>query len=116
MEDPDHVVGLEGRKASRGKSDSGFVVDEVQDLDRAAVGELPGSRIQLPGLIGELGLKTDERGPRALVRLRSNQAVAFEDPPHGRDRGHAFDLADEVMGYGFRPGIVTRRDEVVSKL
>jgi hypothetical protein len=50
------------------------------------------------------------------VRLRGNQAIAFQDPPEGRDRRHPVDLADEVMGDGFGPGIVIAGDELLAQL
>jgi len=35
-------------------------VEQVQDLDWRAVGELPGRGVELPGLVGQLGDETDE--------------------------------------------------------
>src|SRR5207237_9753317 len=78
-------------------------------------GERAGSSVQLPGLVGELGCETDEGGARSLVRLGSDQAVAFEDPPHGCDRGHPLDLANQMMGDGIRPRIVTGIDQLLAQ-
>ena len=59
MKDVDGVGCLDCDECFAGHGEPGFVVEEVQDLDRAGVGELPGSRVQLPGLIGQLGLKSE---------------------------------------------------------
>ena len=60
-----------------------MVIFEVEDLDRAAVGELPGGSVALPSLVWQLGLEADEGGAGTLMRLRSDQALALEDPPDG---------------------------------
>jgi hypothetical protein len=50
------------------------------------------------------------------VRLRGDEAFALEDAPDGRQRGHSVDLADEVVGDGVGPGVVTGGDELLTKL
>ena len=65
-----------------------MVVDHVQDLDLGPVGELPMGEVGLPPFVGHGGLEPDERAPRSLLRLRSDEAPPAEDPP---DRGHRWD-------------------------
>ena len=50
----DHVGGLDGHKGIGDQQQPGVVVDAVEDLDAAAVGELPVGGVGLPELIGEL--------------------------------------------------------------
>jgi len=69
MKDVDGVGCLDGDEGFAGDGESRLVVEEIQDLDRAAVGELPGSRVQLPGLVGQAGFEADEGGARSFVRL-----------------------------------------------
>jgi hypothetical protein len=45
------------------------VIEEVQDLDRAAIGQLPGRGVELPGFIGQFGLEANERRAGTFVRL-----------------------------------------------
>lgn len=86
MEDLNHVQSLQGAKAARADGDPRLVVEEVQDLDRTAVGQLPGGGVKLPGFIRQLGFETYERGPRSLVWLRCDETLALEDAPDGGDR------------------------------
>jgi hypothetical protein len=48
------------------------VIDQVEDLDIAGVGELPVGGIRLPELVREFGLEADERRLGALMWLRSD--------------------------------------------
>src|SRR5207253_10296371 len=64
-----------------GECEPGLVIEEVEDLDRRVVGELPRRGVQLPGLVGEGGFESDEGRLRTLVGLRGDQPVAFEYPP-----------------------------------
>ena len=68
------VVALDGAEAIGGESDSGTVVEEVEDLDRGAVGELPGSGVGLPGFVGQFGFEADEGRSRSFLRLRGDEA------------------------------------------
>src|ERR1700682_3475062 len=115
MKDVDGVGCLDSDESFAGECEPGLVVEEIQNLDRAAVEELPRSRVQLPGLIGQLGLEANEGRLRTLVRLRRDESVAFEDAPDGGERRHPVDLADEVMGDGLGPSIVTAGDELLTK-
>jgi hypothetical protein len=42
------------------------VVDEVQDLDLGAVGQMPLGGVRLPAFVGQAGLEADEGGARPL--------------------------------------------------
>src|SRR5712691_7444808 len=82
---------LDGAKAGGGEGDSRAVVEEVQDLDRAAVGQRPGGGVGRPGFVGQLGGKADEGRLGPFLGLRRDEAVAFEDAPDG---GHRWRLAE----------------------
>ena len=94
----DHVRGFDGDVGVGDHEQPGVVVEAVEDLDAAAVGELPVGAVGLPELVGQLGLEADERGSRPLVRLRSDQPVAGEDAPDRRHRRRAADLEAEMVG------------------
>src|SRR5713226_7910082 len=115
MEDMDGVCKLDGQQGLGGERDPGLVIEEVEDLDRRVVGELPWRGVQLPGLVGERGFESDKGRLRTLVGLRGDEPVAFEDPPHGRNRRQLVNLAEEVMSDRFRPGVVTGRGQLVAK-
>ena len=83
-----------------------MVVEAVEDLDAAAVGELPVGAVGLPQLVGQRSLEADEGRARALVGLRSDQPIAPEDAPDGRHRRRAAELETEVVGDGVRPAVV----------
>jgi hypothetical protein len=76
---------LEAVEGERAGAKPGVVVEEVEDLDRSPVGELPGRGVELPSLVGQPGFKPDEGATRSLVRLRRDQPVALEDPPDALD-------------------------------
>src|SRR2546427_5225131 len=63
-----------------------------------------------------LTIRCWERGLRPLVGLRGDEPVAFEDPPHGGDRRHLVDLAPEVMGDGFRAGVMSGCAQLAAEL
>ena len=77
-----------------------MVVDAVEDLHAAAVGELPVGAVGLPELVRQIGLEANEGGARALVGLRGDQTVASEDAPDRRHRRRGADLKAEVVGDG----------------
>jgi hypothetical protein len=116
MEELDHVAGAEGWVGGRAQEQAGAVVEEVEDLDRAAVGELPGSRVDLPGLIRQLGLEADERTLRPLVRLRGDQALALENPPDRGHRGQGLNALGEVVLEGLRTGVVAGCGQLLAEL
>ena len=49
------------------------------------------------------------------MRLRVDESVALEDPPHGRDRGHIVDLALEVISDGLWSGVMSGRGQLVAE-
>ena len=65
MEGFDHVGGLGGAEGPGGDQESGVVVDHVQNLDVAAVGEGPAGGVALPTFIGQLGLESPPGAPWA---------------------------------------------------
>lgn len=52
VEEFDDVAGADGAKGVGAHEQAGVVVEEVEDFDGAGVGELPGSGVDLPGLVG----------------------------------------------------------------
>ena len=103
----DDVRGLDGDEGVSHHQQPGVVVEAVEDLDAAAVGELPVGAVGLPELVGELGLEADPGRARALVRLRRDQPLAREDAPDGCHRGCAAEFQTEVMGDRVRAGVMT---------
>src|SRR5437660_9493332 len=109
MEDIDHVQSFEGAEAAGGQSDSGLVIEEVEDLDRAAVSELPGGGVKLPGFVGQLGLEADEGSSGSFVRLGGDEALALEDAPNGGDRWRFGNSLRQVVMDGLRDRRHSRR-------
>ncbi|HEY6398469.1 MAG TPA: hypothetical protein VIX82_13550 [Solirubrobacteraceae bacterium] len=72
--------------------------------------------VALPHLVGEGGLEADEGGLRALLRLRGDLAVAFEDAPDGGHGGDVREAEAEVVGEGVRPVVVAGVAEFVAQL
>lgn len=60
MEGVDHVAGLDGGEGGGGQEQAGVVVEKVEDLKLAAVRQLPGCGVDLPGFVGQRGLEADE--------------------------------------------------------
>ena len=116
LEDVGDVVTLDGAKAGGGEGDSRAVVEEVQDLDRTAVGQMPGGGVDLPGFVGQLGGKADEGRLRPFLGLRCDEAVTFEDPPDGRHRGRLADLLGEVVVDGVRAGVMACGRQLAAQL
>ena len=91
-----------------------MVVDEVQDLDLGAVGQVPLGRIGLPAFVGQRCLETDEGGARLLVRLWGDQAMTTEDAPDWAARGRRWSQArGDVVRDGLGSGVVTGSDELL---
>jgi hypothetical protein len=51
MEGLNYVSGFDGVEADRGQNQARVVVDQVEDLDFAAIGEQPMGRVGLPHLV-----------------------------------------------------------------
>ena len=93
-----------------------MVADHVEDLDVAAARKPPVGDVGLPRLVGHLGFEADQRGARALLGLRRNQALPPEDPPDSRDRGDAVDpLAGEVVSDRLGAAVVSLREQLLSQ-
>jgi hypothetical protein len=82
------------------------VVEQVQDLDRAAIGQVPGGGVCLPELVGQLSLEADEGGARPLMGLRDDQTLAFENAPDGGDRRRVVELGLEPLADALRTVVV----------
>ncbi len=54
--------------------------------------------------------------PSVACAAGRNEAIAFEDPPHGRDRGHVVDLAPEVMCDGLGSSVMSGGGQLAAKL
>lgn len=115
VEGLDHIQSLDAGEGGGAERESGVVVDEVQDLDRRAIGQAPGCGIDLPGLVGQLGLEADVGATRPLVGLRSDPAVGLEDAPDCGRRGQIGDSFGEVIDDGLGAGIVASRDQFVAQ-
>src|SRR5260370_41838140 len=105
MEAVGDVVTLDGAKARGGEGDSRAVVEEVQDLDRTAVGQRPGRGVGLPGFVGQFGRKADEGRLWPFLGLRCDEASSFKYPPDGGHRWLLDDLLREVLVVGMRAGV-----------
>jgi hypothetical protein len=60
---------------------AGVVVDHVEDLHGAAVGELPVGDVELPVLVGLLGLEPDVARLRSFVRFRTRRTRSSHSRP-----------------------------------
>src|SRR5450759_2658045 len=93
-----------------------MVIDQVQNLDVGAVGQLPVGRVGLPHLVGQLGLEAYPGRLGALVRLRLDQAVGFADSPDGRPRRSSSEAEPEVVGNGLGAGVEARVGELAPQI
>src|SRR5215831_1544121 len=66
----DDVGALGGAERPGGDRQPRVVVEHVEDLDVAAVGERPMGGVGLPALVGELGAEAPEARLGPLLRLR----------------------------------------------
>ena len=85
-EDGDDVGGLEDQAGGRGGEQPGVVVDDVEDLGASAAGELPVGDVQLPSLVGLVGLEPDVAGLGPLAGLRGDESPPGQHPPDCRHR------------------------------
>jgi hypothetical protein len=69
-----------------------MVVDDVEDLDFAAVGQLPVGDVGLPAFVRLFGAKGSPRRAGPLPRLRHHQAAARQDPMGCRQSPRATSL------------------------
>jgi hypothetical protein len=79
----DDVGAFDSEVRVGGQAEAGVVVEEVEDLDVGAVGQLPVGSVDLPHLVGEVGLEAYEGAAGALLGLGNDAAVAGEDAPDG---------------------------------
>ena len=71
-----------------GQHGAGVVVDEVDDLDRVVVYEMPVRHIALPTLIRQIRLEAHPTRTGALLGLRGVQTTAHQHPVDGGERRH----------------------------
>jgi len=88
------------------------VVEPVQDLDLAPVGQAPVGEVGLPQLVGRGRLEPDPRAARALARLGHDEAGRVQDPPDGRGRRGRHALAPQVPGDRDGTGVETAPGEL----
>jgi hypothetical protein len=102
------VAGFEDTPDSAGHAQPGVVVDEVEDLDVAAVGQGPVGDVGLPAFVRLLSGEPDIAVLGTLVRLGDDEATGPQDPPDRRDcrRGvvAAFEVERDRRGAGLMSG------------
>jgi hypothetical protein len=87
-----------------------MVVDEVQHLDVAAVGQRPVGGVGLPALVGQLGAETYIGAPGPFLGLGDDKTSPGQHPPDARHRrdqlaGAAFTPGHQVVLDSVRPGV-----------
>jgi hypothetical protein len=111
-----HIGGLESGQYLGGDQQPGVVVDQVEDLDLAAIGEGPEGEVALPGLVGQVGLEACEGCLGPLVRLGDDEALALEDPADGGSRGQLLEAFGEVVEDGLGAGVEAGRGQLPAEL
>ena len=66
-----------------GEKVSGVIVEPVDDLHSAAVGELPVGEVRLPALVGLVGLESPIRPFGSLLRFWADQPRSGENTTDG---------------------------------
>lgn len=112
MEDRDRIRPLHRAEGHRGQAEPPVVVDEVEDLDRTAVGERPVRGVGLSELVGQGGLEADERGARPLARLGGDQAAPAQQPHDRAHRGQRCAAACQVPMDGEGTGVEPLLEEL----
>jgi hypothetical protein len=79
---------------------AGVVVEPADDLDLAAVGQVPVGNVGLPDRVGLRGLEADPGAAWAFARLGYDEAGGMQDAPDGGRRGGGQALTLEVPGDG----------------
>ena len=105
VEDVDDVGGFVDRQRVAGDGQAAVVVDDVEDLDGGAVGEVPVGGVGLPALVGLVGFEADQRRLRAFLRLGGDEPAAGQDPPDRRGGGCGAVAPVQVRGDGRGAGI-----------
>ena len=93
-----------------------MVVEVIEDLDSAAVGQLPVGEVALPHLVGERRLEADEGATWSLVGLWGDQPLTLEDAPDSGHRGGVQRLQSEVVGDGVRAAVVPCPVQLLAQL
>jgi hypothetical protein len=92
------------------------VIEQVQDLHLAVVGQGPMGDVQLPALVGLLGHEPHIAALGPLVRLGGDEPAGVQDPPDRRDRRCAAVPLAEVEGDGGRAGLVPATGQLLAEL
>lgn len=93
-----------------------MVIDDVEDLDVAAIGEGPVRDVGLPPLVGLFGFEADIGALGALVGLGGDEAPLGEDPPDRADGGAVPVALVQVERDRRRPGFVALSVEGLADL
>jgi hypothetical protein len=99
-----------------GDEQPGVVIDQVQDLDLGAVGQVPEGKVALPELIGEVRLKPIEGCLGTLVGLGDDEPLALEDTPDAGARRQLGEAFGEVMEDGLGAGVEAGAGRLPSEL
>lgn len=116
MEAGYHVGGLGGRAGVGGDEQAGVVVNDVEDVDLDAAGELPVGEVGLPALVGHGCFEADRGAAGALVGLGGDESSLGQDAP---DRGWRWGVAvplGEVVGNGVGTGVQALVGEPLAQL
>ena len=100
------VGALEHDQSGAGWAVAAVVVEDVQDLDVGAVGELPVGGVGGPHLVGLFGLEAQVAALGALVRLRGDEPAGGQDPPDRADRRSRAVALLKVERDGGRAGLM----------
>jgi hypothetical protein len=97
------------------------VIDNVQDRDLVAVGQLPMGDVGLPAFVGLLGAKRAPAGPGPLLRLRSDKATSgtrsakSSTPRHHSPTTASREPACQVSGDGLCAHIQTLLGQLLAQ-
>ncbi len=92
-----------------------MVIEPVEDLHVAAVGQCPMGEVRLPTLVGLGSGEADVGAFGPFARLRSDQAVVVQDAPNRRGGGHGQALGSQMPLQGDRAGVEAVGDELFAQ-
>lgn len=95
---------------------AGVVVEPGDGLGVGAVGQWVVSEVQLPGLVGLLGLEPQVGTLRSLLRLRDHQAPAGQGASDSADRDCDLMAVAQMPRDGVRAVVQTGLDQLLADL